>query len=78
MSVMILLVMGVIELCTAVTKITILSAVIGLVVAAVVSFFASKLLIFIIKEKKLRLFGIYDAAIGLLVLIIGIFEVVVK
>lgn len=78
MSVMILLVMGVVELCTAVTKITILSAVIGLVIAAAVSFFASKLLIFMIKDKKLRLFGIYDAAIGFIVLIIGIFEVVVK
>ena len=78
MSVMILLMMGIVELCTAVTKITILSAVRGLVIAAAVSFFASKLLMFIINEKKLRIFGIYDAAIGFIVLIIGIFEVVVK
>lgn len=78
MSVMILLVMGIIELCTAVTKITILSAVIGLIIAAAVSFFASKLLIFVIKDKKLRLFGIYDSAIGLIILVIGIFQVVIK
>lgn len=78
MSVMILFVMGIIELCTAVTKITILSAAIGLIVAAAVSFFASKLLIFVIKDKKLRLFGIYDAAMGLIILVIGIFQVVVK
>ena len=78
MSVMILLVMGIIELCTAVTKITIISAVIGLIVSAAVSFFASKLLIFVIKDKKLKIFGIYDTAIGLIILIIGIFQVVVK
>lgn len=78
MSVMILLVMGIIELCTAVTIITVLTAAIGLVVGALTSFIAAKLLIFIIKNKQLKLVGIYDGAIGLICLVIGIFQLVIK
>lgn len=78
MSVMILLVMGVIELCVAVTKISVLSAIIGVVVAAAASFFASKLLIFLLKKKLLKYVGIYDCAIGFICFIIGIFEIVIK
>lgn len=78
MSVMILIVMGIIEICVGVTKISIVSAIIGVVVAAVASFFASKLLIFLLKKKLLKYVGIYDAAIGFICFIIGIFQIVIK
>lgn len=78
MSVMVLLVMGITELCVAVTKVSVLSAAIALVVSTASAFIASKLLIFVIKNKQLKLFGIYDAAIGLICLVIGIFQLVIK
>lgn len=78
MSVMILIVMGIIEMCTAVTKISVLIAVIGLIVAAAASFMASKLLIFLLKKKLLKYVGIYDIAIGFICFIIGIFQIVIK
>ena len=78
MSVMISLVMGIIEICVGVTKISVISAIIALVVSVLASFFFSKLLIFIIKKKQLKTVGIYDIAIGAICLIIGIFQIVVK
>lgn len=78
MSVMILIVMGIIELCVGVTKISVVSAVIGFAVAAVSAYFTSKLLIFLLKNKLLKYVGIYDAAIGFICLIIGVFQIVIK
>lgn len=78
MSFMILIVMGIVEICVGVTSISIISAIIALVVSAGVAFVACKLLIFLIKTKHLKLIGIYDVAIGLLCLIIGIFQIIIK
>ena len=78
LSTMVLLVSGIVELCIGVTKINIISALIGLIVSAVVSFFVAKLLVFIIKKKQLMPFAVYDIAFGLIALIIGIFQIVVK
>ena len=78
LSSMVLLVMGVIEICIGVTKINIISAIIGVVVSAVVSFFAVKLLLYVIKNKSLKFFAWYDIALGFICFIIGIFEIVIK
>lgn len=78
LSSMVLLVMGVIELCIAVTEINIISAVIGVVLSAVVSFFAVKLLLYVIKNKSLKFFAWYDIALGFICFVIGILEIVVK
>lgn len=78
MSVMILIVMGIFELCTAVTKITVIIAVIALIVSAVFSWLFAKLLLFLIKSKKLKSIGIYDISVGVLCLVIGIFQVIIN
>lgn len=78
LSAMVLLVMGVIEICIGVTKINIISAIIGVVISAVVSFFAVKLLLYVIKNKSLKFFAWYDIALGLICFVIGIFEIVIK
>lgn len=77
-SVPALIVSGIIELCTAVTAVSIASAIIGLIISAVIAFFAVKILIYVIKNKQLMLFAIYDIAIGVVTLVIGIIELVIK
>lgn len=78
MSVMVLLVTGIIEICVGVTKISVISAVIAIVISAVVSYFTSKVLIYLIKKKQLKYVGIYDIAFGAICFVIGIFQVVIK
>ena len=78
LSTMVLIVMGIIELCIGVTKISIISAVIGLVISAVITYLAVKVLIFVIKNKALKYFAWYDIVLGVLCAVIGIFEIVIK
>lgn len=73
-----LLIGGIVEICVGVTKVSIISAIIGLVISAVVSFFAVKLLLYIIKNNALKYFAWYDIAIGIICFIIGIFEIITK
>lgn len=78
MSVPVLITAGITELCIGVTGLSALTAVIGLVLSALVSFFAVKVLIYVIKNKSIKYFAIYDAVIGIICFIIGVFESVVK
>jgi undecaprenyl-diphosphatase len=78
LSSMVLLVMGIVELCVGVTKINIISAIIAVIISAVVTFFAIKVLLYIIKNRSLKIFAWYDIALGAICLIIGIFEIVIK
>ena len=78
MSVPTLIVMGIIELCVAVTKINILSAIIGLVISIIASFFAIKLFIFVLKKHALNYIAYYDISIGVISAIIGTFQLVIK
>ncbi|MCM1114484.1 MAG: undecaprenyl-diphosphate phosphatase [Clostridium sp.] len=78
MAVMILLVRGIIELCVGVTKVSIVSAIIGLVIGAAVSYLTAKLLTFIIKKQQLKYIAVYDIAIGFICMIIGVFEIITK
>ena len=78
MSVPVLITAGIIELCTAVTPVGIAAGIIGFILAAAASFFAVKLFIFVLKNKALKYFAFYDIAIGLIALVIGIFEIVIK
>lgn len=78
LSSMVLLVTGVIELCVAVTEINILSAFLGLVVSALISFFAVKILLYVIKNRALKYFAWYDIVLGFICFVIGIFEFVIK
>lgn len=78
LSTMVLIVMGIIEVCIGVTKISIISAVIGLIISAVITYFAVKVMIFVIKNKALKYFAWYDIVLGALCFVIGIFEIVIK
>lgn len=78
MSVPTLIVMGIVELCVAVTKINIFSAIIALIISVAASFFAVKLFIFALKKKALNYFAYYDISIGVISAIIGVFQLVIK
>lgn len=79
MSVPVLIVSGIIELCIAVTPVGIVQAVIALVVSAAASFLLVKLAIaFIIKKKAILPFAVYDISVGLICLVIGIVQIIVK
>ena len=69
---------GIVELCIAVTKINIFSALIGIIVSAAISFFAVKLFIFIVNKKALNYIAYYDISIGVISAIIGAFQLVIK
>lgn len=78
MSVPVLITAGIVEICIGVTKASIISAVLALVISAVCAFFAVKALIYLIRIKKMHFFAIYDISIGVICAIIGIFEIVLK
>ena len=71
MSVPTLIVMGIVELCIAVTKINVFSALIGIIVSAAISFF-------VVNKKALNYIACYDISIGVISAIIGAFQLVIK
>ncbi len=78
MSVPTLIVMGIIEICTASIPADAVSIIIGIILAIITSFFAVKLLKWLINQNKIRFFGIYDIAVGVIILVIGIFELALR
>lgn len=78
MSVMILLVSGIVELCIAVTSVTIVSAIIALIISAAVSFLAVRVLGNVIKKGYINYIAYYDLAIGAICAVIGIFQIIIK
>lgn len=78
MSVPVLIVMGIVQICTAVISAGAVEIILGVIISAAVSFIAVKLLQWIINANKLKFFGIYDIGIGVIAIIIGIFELILK
>lgn len=78
MSVMVLLVRGIIEICVAVTTVNVVGALIAIVVAAAVTFFAIKTMLYIIKIRALNFFAWYDIALGAVCLVTGVFQLILK
>lgn len=78
LSVPVLIVMGIIEICTATEAANIAAAIIGLILSAAVSFLCVRVLKWIIKNEKLMYFAYYDFGVGVLALIIGIFELILR
>ncbi len=78
LSVPILIVGGIIEIANCVTYVTVVTGIIGVVVAAVVSFFISRLLLWIVRNSNLKYFSYYTSAIGVVALVTGIIEYFVK
>ncbi|MCH5314310.1 MAG: undecaprenyl-diphosphate phosphatase [Eubacterium sp.] len=78
MSVMILLVTGIVELCIGVTSVSLVSAIIALVVSSGVSFVSVRILGNVIKKGYVKYIAFYDLAVGALCTIIGIFQIIIK
>ncbi|MCM1285309.1 MAG: undecaprenyl-diphosphate phosphatase [Acetobacter sp.] len=78
LSVMVLLVAGVTEICIAVTKVSIISAVIALIISAAVSYFSVIIFNTLMKKGALKYFGYYDVSIGAICAVIGIFQLLIK
>lgn len=78
MSVPVLVVSGIVEICVSVTKVGVLSVIIGLVVSAVASFFCVILLKYIINKDYLKYIGYYDVTVGAIIFIVGTFELIFR
>lgn len=78
MSVMVLIVAGITELCIAVTPVKILPAIIALVISAACSFLFVRLFTYVIKNRMLKYIGWYDLALGVICLVVGIFQIIIK
>lgn len=78
MSVPLLIVTGIVEICISVTPAGIVSIILALIIAAAVTVLAVKILLWMIETVKIKYFAIYDFAIGIIACIIGIFEIALK
>ncbi len=78
MSVPVLVVMGIIEICTAAVSADLISIILGLVISAAAAFLCVRLLQWIINSSKLKYFGIYDIGIGAISFVIGAFELILN
>lgn len=77
-SVPVLLVKGIIELCTATVAMTVLQAIIAMVIAIAASFVLVRLLKYFVKNNLLSFFAWYDTAFGAVILVVGIFELIFR
>ena len=78
LAVPVLIVLGIIEICTAATPAGIAAIIIGLGLSAGVAFICVNILQWVINNDKLKYFAYYDLGIGVIALIIGIFELILK
>lgn len=75
----ILLVQGIIEIATCgVYDLSVIAGIIGVIVAIAASYLACKFLLFIVNNYMLKYVSYYDYAIGVIILIVGIVEVLIK
>lgn len=78
MSVPVLIVSGIVEICISVTHVGVASVIIGLVISIVSAFFSVVFLKFIINKGYFKYFGIYDISVGVIIFIVGIFELIFR
>ena len=78
MSFVYLIVRGIIELCIGVTAVSVVQIVIALILSAAAAFFFVRLLMYFIKNKMLNYVAWYDVSLGVLCVIIGIVELIVR
>ncbi len=78
MSVPVLIVMGIIEICTSSSPSGIVASILGVIISAAVSFVCVRVFSRIIKDNNLKYFAYYDFGIGAIVLVIGIFELILN
>lgn len=78
MSFVYLIVKGIIEICVGVTAVSVVSIIIAVILSAAAAFFFVRLLMYVIKKKLLNYIAWYDIILGVLCVIIGIFELFIK
>lgn len=78
LSVPVLVVMGIVEICTATAKTGWIEAILALIISVAISFLAVRILRWIINSRNLKYFGFYDISIGVIAAIIGAFELIFK
>lgn len=78
LSVPVLVVMGIIQICTATAKTGWIEAILALIISVAISFLGVRILRWIINSKNLKYFGFYDISIGVIAAIIGAFELIFK
>lgn len=78
MSVFVLLITGIVQLCTADYKSGIAAIIIGIVLSAPVAFFSVRVLKNVIKQGFLKYISYYDFSIGLIVAVVGAIQLIVR
>lgn len=77
-SVLTLLVLGVVEICTCVTYVNIIAGIVAVVLSAAVTYFMVKLMLWILHGGKLKAFAYYDFALAGVCVVVGIFELILR
>lgn len=77
-SVPLLLAIGIGDIVTSSNSAATVSIIVGIILSAVISFFAVKFCRYIYLKNKIEPFALYNVAIGVIVTIIGIFEMILK
>ena len=75
---LIMLVSGIVEICVSVTKVGVVSILLGLIISFAVGFFLTKLMKYLVKKNHLKFFAVYDASVGIIAVVIGIFELILR
>lgn len=77
-SVMVLLVTGIVEICVGVTTVTVLQVIFALVFSVAATFIAVKVLVYVVNKNYLKYIAVYDISVGLICFVVGIFQILVK
>jgi undecaprenyl pyrophosphate phosphatase UppP len=78
MSVPVLFVTGIVEIATADFSAGIVEIIIGAVLSIVAAFICTRVLKYILKNNLLKFFGYYDGAIGIIIAVTGIVQLIVR
>lgn len=78
MSVPVLVVTGIVEIVVSVTKVGVVPIIIGVILSAVVSYFSVVFLRYMINRGYLKYIAAYDVAMGIIILVVGIFELIFR
>lgn len=73
-----LIIMGIVECFTSNIRFKALPLIIAFILATVVAFFMVRLFKFIIKKNYLKYFGFYDVALGGIIAIVGVFQLIFR
>lgn len=78
LSVPVLLVMGIAEMCTCFVKFQVLPVIIAIILSAVVSFIAVRVLKQLVLKGYTKYIAIYDLTLGGIVAVVGVFELIFR